>query len=289
MAVVEPIATDTDAYEAFEKRMENEAREHPKSTVQYEKAIGPERPTVTFRERAETKARDIKESVKRAPGRAYESIKSGIGEIKRGYEEDVEYEKKRAKAEREVKASPEYITKKAEHALRMEELQARGGGRAAPRRGSIRAAPSLITMGSYKPAYSGRSTLPGVGFGGSYKSAYGGQTMGVAVPVRVGIKTAPIHITSFGSGAMPKIGHFAGSSLMPKMGGMGKKIEAPKIGNFTFGAIPTIGSTITHKGSVKSIGLKTNIGKLGEIPKIEFGLKKNPIKRKTTKRRSKKR
>lgn len=296
MADVEPIVTNQKEYEAYQRTLQEEeaaAIAHPTPTVQYESPIGPERPP-TFREKVETKARDIKEDIKRAPSKAYESIKSGIGKVKKKYEEDVEYERERAETERKVKSSPEYIKAKAQHELRMEEVRASrgsGGGRAAPRRSSTRAAPSLITMGSYKPAYSGRSTLPGVGFSGSYKSVYGGQHMAPAAPpVRVGIKTAPIHITSFGSGAMPKIGNFVGSSIMPKIGGQGKKIETPKMGNFTFGAIPKIGGSITHKGSVKSMGLKTNIGVLGEIPKIGFGLKKKPpVKRKTTNRRSKKR
>jgi hypothetical protein len=291
---VEPIITNEKEYKEYQdKLMEEEAAAiaHPTPTVQYEIPIGPERPS-SFREKVETKARDIKEDVKRAPSKAYESIKSGIGNIKKNYEKNVEYERDRAETERKVKSSPEYIRRKAEHEFVMSEQSARRQA-SAPRRSSTRAAPSLITMGNYKPAYSGKSTSKGSGFGGvSYQPAFRGQMMNAPVntpaPVRV-FKLKSTHTNSFGSGAMPKIGNFGGSSLMPKIGGQGKKIETPKMGNFTFGSIPKIGGSITHKGSVKSIGLRTNIGVLGEIPKIEFGMNKKPIVKKKSKRRSKKR
>ncbi len=291
---VEPIITNEKEYEEYQrKQMEEEAEAiaNPKATTQYESPIGPEREP-SFRKKIESKARDISEGIKAAPGKAYEGIKTGVGNIKKNYEENVEYERKRARVEREVKSSPEYIKRQAEHELYMEEVRARKSA-SAPRRGSTKAVSSIVSVGTYKPAYSGRSTMPGIGFGGGYQPAYRGQTMAAAKPVKSHVqklKTAPIHITSFGSGAMPKIGNFGGISTLPKIGGHDKKIETPKIGGFSFGTIPKIGGSITHKGSVKSIGLNTNIGKLGEIPKIEFGMKKAPVKSKRkTKRRSKKR
>jgi hypothetical protein len=283
MADVEKIITDDkDAFEEYQREQleaEEAARAYPTPTEQYESPIGPERPTPTsFREKVETKARDIKEKVL-----------SKVGDIKKNYE------RKRAKTERDVKSTPEYLTKKAEHDLYMEEMRARssgGSGRAAPRRSSTKAMPSLITMGGYKSAYTGKSTAPSVSFGGGYKPAYTGQMpMGVPRPVTISnkpmSKPKPIKITSFGSGAMPKIGNFSGSSLLPKIGGGGKKMETPKIG-FSFGATPKIGKSITHMGSVKSLGLKTNIGILGEIPKIGFGLKKKTVKRKVKRKGRKK-
>lgn len=292
---VEPIITDQKEYEEYQRALQEEEAEaiaHPKPTTMYESPIGPERPP-SFREKVESRAKDIKESIKRAPTRTYEKIKSGIGGIKKHYEEEVEYERKRAKTEREYKSSPEYIAHKAEHELKMEEMSAR---RQPSRRGSTMATPSLITMGNYKPAYSGKSTVPRAVFGGGYQPAYNGQMMSmetprvvkapiVKAPVKHTIKTQPIKITSFGSGAMPKIGTF-GSSI-PKIGGGGKKIETPKIGSGLFNSIPKIGKTITHKGSIKSIDIKTNIGIIGEVPKIGLGLKKKPIKHKT--KRSRKR
>jgi len=297
MADVEPIITNEREYDEYQrKQMEDdlEARENPTPTQQYDSPIGPERnynpnqyespigpSRHSFREKIESKIHG-----------AGESIKSGIGNIKRNYEEGVEYERKRAKVEREVKSSPEYISKKAEHELRMEEARVR---KSSPRRGSTMATPSLITMGNYRPAYSGKSTIPRAGFGGGYQPAYTGQMMNLEVPrvvkssvVKAPVKKlTPVKITSFGSGAIPKMGNFGGSSLMPKTGGMGNKLQTPSIGNFTFGEIPKIGKSITHKGSPKSINVKTNIGILGEIPKFGFGLKKSPIKKKTKRGRKK--
>ncbi len=287
MVDVEKIITDDkDAFEEYQREQleaEEAARAHPTPTEQYESPIGPERPTPTsFREKVETKARGIKEKVL-----------SKVGDIKKNYEENIEYERKRAKTERDVKSTPEYLTKKAEHDLYMEEMRARssgGSGRAAPRRSSTKAMPSLMNFGQYKPAYTGRSTAPTVSFSGGYKPAYTGQ-MGAARPVTIATKPMskpkPIKITSFGSGAMPKIGNFSGSSLLPKIGGGGKKMETPKIG-FSLGATPKIGKSITHMGSIKSIGLNTNIGALGDIPKIGFVLKKKTVKRKTTRKGRKK-
>jgi hypothetical protein len=289
---VEPIATNEDEYEKYQReQMEEdlEVRAHPKPTEQYEQPIGPERPQPTsFREKVESKAMDIKESIKSAPTRTYEKIKSGIGNIKKNYEEEVEYGRKRAKVEREVKSSPEYLSKKAEHELRMEEVRARS--RPTPRRGSTMATPSLIKMRNYIPAYSGKSTIPRAGFGGNYQPAYTGQIMSMGTPsvVKAPVKKlTPVKITSFGSGAMPKMGNFGGSSLMPKIGGSGKKMETPKIG-FSFGEIPKIGKSITHKGSVRSIGFNTNINPIGDIPKIGFGLKKKTVKRKVKRKGRKK-
>jgi hypothetical protein len=292
MADVEPIITNEREYDEYQrKQMEDdlEARENPTPTQQYDSPIGPERnynpnqyespigpSRNSFREKIESKIHG-----------AGESIKSGIGNIKRNYEEGVEYERKRAKVEREVKSSPEYLKKKAEHELYMEEARVR---KSSPRRGSTMATPSLITMGNYRPAYSGKSTIPSARFGGNYQPAYTGQIMSMGTPsvVKAPVKAKPVHVTSFGSGAMPKMGNFGGSSLMPKIGGMGKKLQTPSIGNFTFGEIPKIGKSITHKGSVKSIGSKTNIGVLGEVPKIQFGIaKKAPVKRRKTKRSKK--
>ena len=298
MADVEPIITNQKEYEDYQRRQMEEdevARANPTPTQQYDSPIGPERnynpsqyenpigpSRPSFREKVESKIHG-----------AGESIKSGIGNIKRNYEEGVEYERKRAKVEREVKSSPEYLKKKAEHELYMEEARVR---KSSPRRGSTMATPSLITMGNYRPAYSGKSTIPRAGFGGSYQPAYTGQMMNLEVPrvVKASVvkapvkKLTPVKITSFGSGAMPKMGNFGGSSLMPKIGGGGKKIESVKIGSGLLGSIPKIGKLITHKGSPQSINVKTNIGILGEIPKFGFGLKKKaPVKRKT--KRSKKR
>jgi hypothetical protein len=284
MADVEPIITNQKEYEDYQRRQMEEdevARANPTPTQQYDSPIGPERPTkISIREKVESKARGVKES-----------ILSKVGDIKKHYKEEAEYERKLAKAEREVKASPAYLKKKAEHELYIEELRARKQS-VAPRRGSIKAMPSLITMGGYKSAYTGKSTAPSVSFGGGYQPAYTVQIpMGVVKPVRVTTKPVskpkPVKITSFGSGAMPKMGNFGGSSLMPKIGGGGKKMETPRIGNF-FGEIPKIGKSITHKGSVRSIDLNTTIHPIGDIPKIQFGIvKKAPVKRKT--KRSKKR
>jgi hypothetical protein len=293
MADVEPIITNQKEYEDYQRRQMEEdevARANPTPTQQYDSPIGPERPQPTsFRKKVESKAMDIKESIKSAPTRTYEKIKSGIGNIKKNYEEKVEYERKRAKVEREVKSSPEYLSKKAEHELHMEEVRVRS--RPTPSRGSTMATPSLITMGNYRPTYSGKSTIPRAGFGGGYQPAYTGQIMSMGTPsvVKAPVKKlTPVKITSFGSGAMPKMGNFGGSSLMPKIGGGGKKIESVKIGSGLLGSIPKIGKLITHKGSPQSINVKTNIGILGEIPKFGFGLKKKaPVKRKT--KRSKKR
>jgi hypothetical protein len=303
---VEPIATDKDAYDEYQREMQNEdmeAREHPTPTTQYESPIGPERPP-TFREKIETKARDIKEDIKRAPSKAYESVKESIGKAKKQYEKNVEYERERAETERKVKSSPEYIRRKAEHEFIVEEQRARRSASAPRRRGSTISTPSLMTMGTYKPAYTGKSTSIGSGFGsGGYQPAFRGQVMAppAPAPARVvkthvhELKSKPIKITTFGSGAMPKIGNFAGTSIMPKIGGGGKKIDMPRIGGISFGTIPKMGSSITHKGSVKSLGLKTNIGmlgetptfKLGETPKIGIGLKKKPVVKKKIKRSKK--
>ena len=270
---VEPIITNEKEYENYQReQMEEdaEARAHPKATTQYESPIGPTRPPSTsFGEKFGVKISNFKEG-----------IKSGVGNIKRTYKENAEYNRQLRKRESELKSSPGYLKTKAEHDLYMEEIRARKQGSAVQRRGSISPA-SFISMGSYKPVYGGQSIG---GLSGGYKSAYTGQMINLNAPVKQSVKApvkklTPVKITSFGSGAMPKMGNFGGSSLMPKIGGGGKKMESVKIGSGLLGSIPKIGKLITHKGSPQSINVKTNIGILGEIPKFGFGLKKKaPVK-----------
>ncbi|MDD3645559.1 MAG: hypothetical protein PHR19_08540, partial [Bacteroidales bacterium] len=260
---VEPIATNEDDYDEYQRKMQEEdeeARAHPTPTVQYESPIGPER-RPSFREKVESKARDIKENIKSAPGKAYETVKHEIGEIKRKHKENVEYEEEVERQERKVKSSPEYIKKKAEHSLYMEELRARKQS-AAPR-DHVNTKSANVTMGGYRSSYTGKSSVPrGGGFGGSYKSAYTGESTnksvnfrgsyqpaytgqmgGVSRPTTISKpmakpiskpklkpmpKPKPVKIT-MGGGSIPTIGIF-GSSI-PKIGGGGKRFETPMIGS----------------------------------------------------------
>src|SRR5208282_6694721 len=97
--VVEPIITNEKEYAEYQRTLQEEeaaAVANPTPTVQYENPIGPKRPynpnqyespigperRPSFREKAETKLRNVGES-----------IKSGIGNIKHNYEENVEYER----------------------------------------------------------------------------------------------------------------------------------------------------------------------------------------------------
>lgn len=297
---VEHIITDKDEFEEYQReqqREEADARAHPKSTEMYDYPIGPERPPkISFREKLGTKSRDIKSG-----------ISSKIGDIKKQYKENKEYEKRRSKTEREIKASPEYLKTKAEHDLYMEEIRARKQS-AAPAGGHVNTKSATISIDGYRSAYSGRSTAPrGGGFGGSYKSAYTGQMWGseprhivrhpvmhqtarqpertVVIKHHPMTKPQPIRITPLGNGPIPTIGNF-GSSI-PKVGGGGKKMETHRIGSGLLGSLPKIGKTIKHKGRVRSMSHKThssNIGyipklKIGEVPKIGFGLKKRGMKK----------